>query len=101
MSTSKTSLTSFERKASILAEFSVKYKNDDRFAKLFRDNDLGFPYAFGVHFGHIETSDIVKLYIEDTWTMLLLQLLPEPEFDDLLDTGFETLDQLVQAASLD
>ena len=101
MTTSKTSTVSFDDKVRILSEFSVKYKNDDRFSKLFRDNDLGFPYAFGVQFGHIQASDVVRLYIEDTWNMLLVALLPEPEFGFRQDPAVSSLDELLEVAALD
>ena len=101
MNTSKTSAVSFQSKCSILAEFSLKYKDDSRFAKLIRDNDLGFPYAFGVASGHFEPSSVVALYIEDTWNMLLLELLPQPEFGFVEEPQVSTLDQLVELAGLD
>ena len=101
MNTSETSPTSFENKVRILSDFSVRYKNDDRFSKLFRDNDLGFPYSFGVQFGHFEPNKRVTLHIEDTWNMFLIALLPEPEFGFVQDPGVSTLDELVELAGLD
>ena len=101
MNTSKTSTTSFDNKVSILSGFFVEYSKDDRFSKLFHENNLGFSYSFGIQNKHFEPSKTVTLYIEDTWNMFLIALLPEPEFGFVQDPGVSTLEQLVELAGLD
>lgn len=93
--------TGFDNKVRILAEFSIKYRRDPRFSQLFDESDLGFPYAFGVQHNHFEPSKTVTLYIEDTFTMLLIALLPDPGFGDARDTGFSNLDELEKASRIE
>jgi len=80
--------TTFENKASILADLWITYDKDENFADFMEYNDLGLPLAYSIANGIIEASDKAIGFVEEAFALLLSGLEQE-------DTGFETLDQLL------
>jgi hypothetical protein len=80
--------TTFDNKASILAELWIDYKNDPNFEDFIHYNDLGLPLAYCVANGIIETTDKATSFIEEAFALLLDGL-------DEEDTGFDNLSQLL------
>jgi hypothetical protein len=82
--------TSIENKAQILADIWLNYRNDVEFSDFITYNDLGLPLAYAISSGMVAITDKAKGFIEETFDLLLAAL------DVTEDTGFETLDDLLQ-----
>jgi hypothetical protein len=80
--------TTFENKASILADLWVEYRNDVSFSDFIEYNDLWLPLAYAIANGLIEPNDKVNSFIEEAFDLFLSGLEQE-------DTGFETLNDLL------
>lgn len=85
--------TEYEDKASILADLWLNYRDDTKFADFVEYNDLGLPLAYAVSEAIVETTDLAARFIEETFELLLEGLGIEE------DTGFETLDDMLEAES--
>lgn len=81
--------TSFEDKASILADLWLNYRDDEEFVEFIQYNDLGLPLAYAVSEGIVETTEMATKFIEETFELLLAGL----GVDE--DTGFEDLDEIL------
>jgi hypothetical protein len=84
--------TTYEDKASILADLWLNYRNDTNFADFVEYNDLGLPLAYAIDNEIVESTDMAARFIEETFDLLLAGL----DIDE--DTGFETLDDLLEEA---
>ena len=84
--------TTFEDKASILADLWLNYRQDDEFADFIEYNDIGLPLAYAIANDIVKTTDIATRFIEETFSLLLEGL------DIQEDTGFENLDDLLGTA---
>jgi hypothetical protein len=84
--------TSFQDKASILADLWLNYRQDVEFADFIEYNDIGLPLAYAIANEIVKTTDIATRFIEETFDLLLDGL----DLDD--DTGFENLDDLLASA---
>lgn len=82
------SKTKFKNKCDILAELWVNYKNDEEFEEFITYNDLGLPLAYAISTNIVEKTDRAKLFINETFEVLLSGLGVE-------DEGFETLDDIL------
>jgi hypothetical protein len=88
---SDTTTTPFSNQASILAELWMNHRGDEEFRDFIEYNDLGLPLAYAIAENVVAVSDKAKLFIEETFDVLLAGL----EIDD---TGFETLDEILALA---
>lgn len=86
--------TSYENKASILADLWLNYRNDEEFLDFVEYNDLGLPLAYAVANGIVESTELAKNFIDETFELLIGGL-------DIEDTGFESLDDLLELGQLD
>jgi hypothetical protein len=84
--------TTFEDKASILADLWLNYRQDEEFADFIEYNDIGLPLAYAIANDIVKTTDIATRFIEETFALLLEGL------DIEEDTGFENLDDLLGTA---
>lgn len=80
--------TSYEDKASILADLWLNYRSDEDFVDFIEYNDLGLPLAYAIANGIVESTDLSKAFVEETFSLLLEGL-------DIEDTGFEDMDELL------
>ena len=80
--------TTFEAKADILGSFWIQYKSDPEYADFISYNDLGLPLAYALSSEIIELTPKAKLFIEETFDLLLGALQIE-------DEGFESLEDLL------
>jgi hypothetical protein len=80
--------TTFENKASILADLWLSYRDDDNFQDFFEYNDLGLPLAYAIANGIIETTDKATGFIDEAFDLLLTAMGQE-------DTGYDNLDNLL------
>ena len=83
--------TTFEDKASILADLWLNYRQDDEFTDFIEYNDIGLPLAYAITNEIVKTTPIATRFIEETFELLLSGL-------DVQDTGFEVLDDLLESA---
>lgn len=80
--------TSYIDKAVILSELWVNYRNDEEFQDFVEYNDIGLPLAYAIANNIVESTEIAKNFIEETFALLLTGL-------EVEDTGFESLDELL------
>ena len=83
--------TDYPVKIEILAELWTDYREEEAFTELFGYADLGFPIAYALDHGIVETTDAAEGYIDETFALLLETLGVE-------DAGFESLVDLFEAA---
>lgn len=82
------SLTSYEAKADILADLWLNYRNDEDFTDFIEYNDLGLPLAYAISNGIVESTQLAKAFIDETFDLLLAGL-------EIEDTGFEDFDEVL------
>jgi len=88
-------MTDFDSICEILGKFYSDYKEDEgssSFKDFIEFNDLGVPLSYFVSEKFCKVSDDGKKYITETWGLFL-------KFLDLKDTGFETLDEMLNKTS--
>jgi hypothetical protein len=85
--------TDFDVIHEILADVWMDYRDDEAFAALMEYADIGFPLAWAVANGVVQSTDQSLDFVSNTWAMLLNLLKVE-------DTGFETLTDLLATAEL-
>ena len=78
--------TSFIAMCNILGELWIEYKNDTEFEDFIQYNDLGLPLAYAISAEIVTPTDKAKLFVEETFTLLLAALnLEDDEYDSLDD----------------
>ena len=86
--------TEFDVVCEILGEIFVSYKDDARFIDTLEFADLGFPLAYSIANGIVESTSIAKEFILDAWDIILKENnLEEEEFFSPADF-FEVLDEI-------
>jgi hypothetical protein len=88
---SEITTTPFSNQAGILAELWMNHRGDEEFRDFVEYNDLGLPLAYAIAENVVSVSDKARLFIEETFDVLLAGL-------EIEDTGFETLDELLALA---
>ncbi len=73
--------TSFEKKCAIIAEAVSEFEDDPEWETEFREYDLGYTYAFGLHHDHITLKEEGVSYVERTWKHFCERLEVDPEGD--------------------
>lgn len=86
--------TSIESRANILGDIFIDFKSDERFTDFFQYNDLGLPLAYAVSAGIIPVSKKLESFIDETFDVFLSAL-------GLEDTGWESLEDILVAASME
>lgn len=82
--------TTFDNKASILADLWLNYRDDQEFQDFIEYNDLGLPLAYAITNKIVENTPSSEKFIVETFDLLLAGL----GFDE--DTGFEDLTDLLE-----
>ena len=91
---SDTTTTPFSNKASILAELWMNHRGEEQFRDFIEYNDLGLPLAYAIAENVVAVSDKAKLFIEETFDVLLAGL-------EIEDVGFEILNDVLAYAEKD
>lgn len=81
-------MSDFSKKARVLSELWINYKEDNNFKDFIEYNDLGLPLAYFIDSGLVTPSDQAKYYVEETYDLLLAAL-------GLSDSVFESLDEML------
>jgi hypothetical protein len=82
--------TTFDNKASILADLWLNYRQDAEFADFIEYNDIGLPLAYAIANDIVQTTPIATKFIEETFDLLVTAL-------EIEDSDFETLDEMFTA----
>jgi hypothetical protein len=80
--------TTFDNKASILADLWLNYRQDEEFADFVEYNDIGLPLAYAIANDIVKTTPVATRFIEESFDLLLAGL----GYEDLT---FEDLDELL------
>lgn len=90
---SETQNTPFLTKCEILSTLWLDYKQDEEFADFIEYADLGLPLAYAISNGIIETAPLAENFINETFDLLLGAM-------DLEDTGYETLEDILELGNI-
>lgn len=85
-----TTQTTFEDKVAILADLWLTYRNDEEFQDFIEYNDIGLPLSYAIDREIVVSTPIAKQFVDEAFDLLLAGL-------DVEDTGFETLDDLLES----
>jgi hypothetical protein len=69
----------------------MNHRGDENFRDFVEYNDLGLPLAYAISENVVSVSDKAKLFIEETFDVLIASL-------EMEDTGFDSLDELLSEA---
>jgi hypothetical protein len=83
--------TTYSDKCFILGDLWLSYRDDEQFKDFVEYNDLGLPLAYAISANIVESTDLSKKFVEESFDLLLAGL-------GLEDTGFEGLDDLLDAS---
>lgn len=80
--------TTIDNQYSILSELWFFHKDDEGLAEFVSFNDIGLPLAYLIQAGIVNRTDEADFYVGQTFKMLV-------DLAEIEDTGFETLDQML------
>jgi hypothetical protein len=72
----------------------MNHRTDEEFRDFVEYNDLGLPLAYAIAENVVSVSDKAKLFIEETFDVLIAGL-------EIEDVGFDTLNDLLAFSSKD
>jgi hypothetical protein len=81
--------TTKEAKISILADLWMDYRGEEQFKDFIEYNDLGLPLAYLISNGLVKANETAEGFVLEAFDVLLAGLNIKE------DTGFETLDELL------
>ena len=84
--------TSKETKITILADLWMDYRGDEEFKDFVEYNDLGLPLAYLLDNKLVTATSTAEAFVLEAFELLLAGLNIQE------DTGFETLDDLLDSA---
>jgi hypothetical protein len=70
----------------------MTYRGDEEFKDFIEYNDVGLPLAYFIDNKIVESTNMAQRFIEETFDIFISSL-------DLEDTGFDNLDDLLEAGS--
>ena len=82
--------TTFDNKASILADLWLNYRDDPEFTDFIEYNDIGLPIAYALANNLVLPTPLAEKFVNETFDLLIAAL----EIDD---SDFETLDEMFTA----
>ena len=83
--------TPYSEVCDILGELWLDYKGDEAFEDFIQYNDMGLPAAYMISQGIFSSTPLAEQYVMETWELFLDAL-------GLEDTGWESLDDMLEAA---
>jgi hypothetical protein len=84
----KMAQTTYSDKCFILGDLWLSYRDEEQYKDFVEYNDLGLPLAYAISANIVESTDLSKKFVEESFDLLLAGLSIE-------DTGFEVLDDLL------
>jgi len=91
MGYNRTMNTPLDKKAEILAELWLNYRDDQEFSDFIEYNDLGLPLAYAISTKIVKTTPAAEKFIVETFDLLLAGI----GIDE--DTGFEDLTDVLDS----
>lgn len=85
-------MTPFSKRCEILADLWLQYRDDEEFVDFFEYNDLGLPLAYAIYKDIVHTAPLGEQMVNETFDILVSAL-------ELEDTGFESLEELLEKSS--
>ena len=83
--------TTIENKVVILSDFWMSYRDDEAFTDLIEYADLALPLCYAIEAGFIKNNEKITPFIEEAFELLCSSF-------GIEDTGFETLDEILDSA---
>lgn len=83
--------TPYKYQIEILSTLWIESRDEEDFAELFEFADLGFPLAYAIDNGIVESTTHTEKLIQETFALLLETL-------EVEDTGFDSAEELLEAA---
>ena len=80
--------TDFKNKCIILGDLWLNYRSETLFEDFIEYNDMGLPLAYMISESIAEPTELGSKYVEETWDLFMAAM-------EIEDTGFETLDQVL------
>jgi hypothetical protein len=78
--------TNFSKKCEILSELWINYRDDENLQDFVSYNDMGLPLAYFIHTDVVSETEQAKMYINETWDVLLAALEAEDkEYNSLTE----------------
>ena len=81
--------TTFDNKASILADLWLNYRQDEEFADFIEYNDIGLPLAYAIANDIVKTTDLATKFINETFDLFVEAL------GYGVDSGWSDLDSML------
>jgi hypothetical protein len=88
---SETHTTPYSSRVSIIAEFWMELRDD--YEELTSYGDLGFPLAYAISEGIVESTPLAEQYIDEIWELLLGTLRVQ-------DSGFDSVSDIFDAPKI-
>lgn len=83
--------TPYKYQIEILSNLWLEQRDEEKLAELFEFADLGFPLAYAIDNGIVESTVHTEKLIQETFAALLDTL-------DVEDSAFETAEEMFEAA---
>jgi hypothetical protein len=87
-----TTNTDYSKQIDILHEVFYNHLGEEKFEEFASFNDIGLPLAHAIYAGIVESTPMAEELVRQTFTLLLAL------FDIDQDEGFDSLDQIINAA---
>ena len=84
-------MNSFENKTKILAELWLDYRDEKEFKDFIEYNDMGMPLAYFINYELVTPTEQAKLFVEETYLLLLAAVGAEDKEFDSLNSLFQNL----------
>lgn len=84
-------MNSFENKTKILAELWLDYRDEKEFKDFIEYNDMGMPLAYFINYELVTPTEQAKLFVEETYLLLLSAVGAEDKEFDSLNSLFQNL----------
>jgi hypothetical protein len=80
-------MNDYSKKVEILAKLTINSAGSEDFADFIAYNDIGLPLAYAVHTDLATLTETGKLFIDETYNLLIeaLGADPEKDYDSLED----------------
>ena len=82
------SLTPFSKRAEILADLWMNYRDDEEFQDFIEYNDLGLPLSYAITANLVSLTSAGESLVNETWDLFLAGL-------EIEDSVFDTLDDIL------
>lgn len=80
--------TPFARRCDILGDLWINYRDAEQFTDFVEYNDLGLPIAYAISSQIVDSTDLAKKFVDETFDLLLAGLGVE-------DNNFDNLDDIL------